>query len=265
LEVTLLYSMIITALVVAASIGGLLLVRHWILAEDLKIQHDVADPLSQVVGMMFAILLGFMVGDAMNRYASTRAIVQQEAASLGDIFRLSDGLPQANKDRIRALCISYCEQMINDEWPRMRETHTTSTTAWNTYRKLWKELATLAPKEQGESNVQQIMLGCMVTMADNHRLRVQALSSGLPMVLWVVLIIGGVATIVFTYFFSANRLKMQVIMVSLVSLVLCLNVFLLASYDDPFSGDVHISPGAFETDLMTFKAEIDANETKGSN
>ena len=85
------------------------------------------------------------------------------------------------------------------------------------------------------------------------------------MVLWVVLVIGGVATIVFTYFFSAHRLKIQMIMVSMVSLVICLNIFLLASYDDPFSGDVKVGPTAFETDLKTFKLEIDANEPKSDN
>lgn len=264
MEVTLVVSLLFTLAVVAVSLLGLVIVRRWILAEDLKIQHDVADPLSQVVGMMFAVLLGFMVGDAMQRFAQARSIVQQEAASLGDVFRLADGLPGDNKDRIRALCISYAEQTINDEWPKLSQ-HATSTVAWDTYRKLWKVCVFLKPKDQGESNVQQTLLNCMVTLADNHRMRVEALHNGLPVVLWVVLVIGGVATIVFTYFFSAHRLKIQLIMVSMVSLVICLNIFLLASYDDPFSGDVKVSPTAFETDLKTFKQELDGNEPKGIN
>src|SRR5208283_1843903 len=84
-EDSLIVSMFFTACVVGVSLLGLVLVRRWILAEDLKVQHVVADPLSQVVGMMFAVLLGFMVGDAMQRYAQTRSIVQQEAASLSDV------------------------------------------------------------------------------------------------------------------------------------------------------------------------------------
>jgi ABC-type branched-subunit amino acid transport system permease subunit len=105
----------------------------------------------------------------------------------------------------------------------------------------------------------------MVILADNHRMRLEALHNGLPVVLWMVLVIGGIATIVFTYFFSAHRLQIQLIMVSMVSLVICLNIFLLASYDDPFSGDVRIAPSAFEADIQTFKSEIDANEPKGGN
>lgn len=259
MEITLIQSLMFTLAVVALSIAGLLVVRRWLLHDDLKTQHDVTDPLSQVVGMMFAVLLGFMVGDAMQRFAQARSIVQQEAASLGDVFRLSDGLPTANKDRIRALCITYCEQTINDEWPKLAH-HGTSSVAWATYRKLWGECVHFKPSDQGESNVQQVLLDSMVSLADNHRMRVEALHNGLPAVLWVVLVIGGAATIVFTYFFAAHKLKIQVVMVSMVSLVICLNIFLLASYDDPFSGDVQVAPTAFETDLKTFKYELDNKE-----
>ena len=255
MEVTLVTSLIVTLLVVLASLGGLVVMRKWILTQE-HTQHDIADPLSQVVGMMFAVLLGFMISDAMQRFASARAIVQQEAASLGDVFRLADGFPTANRDRIRALCITYCEQTINDEWPKLA-THGTSNLAWQTYRSLWKECIHFVPGDQGQSNAQQVLLGSMVTLADNHRMRVEALHNGLPAVLWVVLIIGGAATIIFTYFFSAHNLKIQLVMVSMVSLVICLNIFLLATYDDPFSGDVKISPTAFETDLKTFKYELD--------
>ena len=246
---------------VVLSLVGLLVVRRFILFEDLKTQHDVTDPLSQVVGMMFAVLLGFMVGDAMQRFAEARATVQQEAASLGDVFRLADGLPFEHRDKIRTLCVTYAEQMINDEWPKLAK-HETSIVAWETYRRLWSQCVGFKPLDQGESNVHQVMLNSMVSLADNHRLRVEALHNGLPTVLWVVLVIGGVATIVFTYFFGAKRMKIQMLMVSMVSLVICLNIFLLASYDDPFSGDVTVGPRAFETDLRTFKMEIDSNESK---
>ena len=261
MHISLVNSLLLTILVVISSVIGLMMVRRWILAADLKTQHDVTDPLSQVVGMMFAVLLGFMVGDAMQRFADARAIVQQEAASLGDVFRLADGFDNSARDRIRALCITYAEQTINDEWPKLAD-HKTSTAAWGTYTKLWNECIHVKIEREGQSDVHQVILNSMVSLADNHRLRVEALHNGLPMVLWVVLVIGGVATIVFTYFFAAHNLKIQVVMVSMVSLVICLNIFLLASYDDPFSGDVMVSPAAFITDLKTFKMELDASESK---
>lgn len=45
-------------------------------------------------------------------------------------------------------------------------------------------------------------------------------------------------------------------MVAIVSLVICLNIFLLATYDNPFSGDVTITPTAFQTQLQLFELEL---------
>ena len=42
-------------------------------------------------------------------------------------------------------------------------------------------------------------------------------------------------------------------MTGLVATVMALNIFLLANYDYPFSGDVHVSPAAFELDREIFK------------
>jgi Protein of unknown function (DUF4239) len=257
-QVTFATSIIWTVLVVAASIGGLLLLRRWMLAADLKTQHDITDPYSQVVGMMFAVLLGFMVGDAMQRFSNARATVQQEAASLADVFRLAEGMPDADRDKLQVLCLQYAKQVVTDEWPLMANKKT-SEKVWQTYKELWTVSVDYQPKSQAQSNVQQTMLPVMVTLSDNRRLRIEALHNGLPAALWYVLVIGGLATIVFTYFFGAHNVKIQMVMVAIVSLVICLNIFLLASYDDPFSGDVIVHPSSFETDIEMFSADIKNN------
>lgn len=259
---TLGFSLVFTVVIVALSLGGLLICRRWLLAAELKTQHDVADPLSQVVGMMFAVLLGFMVGDAMQRFSTARSTTQQEAAALGDVFVLSAGLPAENRERIRNLCVQYAEQVIKIEWPKLANKET-SAEARATYTRLADECSTYNPVTQGQSNVQQSILPAIVNLGDCRRLRVEALNNSLAPTLWVVLLIGGAATILFTYFFGAGNLKIQMLMVAIVSVVICLNIFLLVAYDDPFAGDVMVYPTAFETDLFRFH-EVLSHTQSGS-
>jgi Protein of unknown function (DUF4239) len=240
--------------VVALSIGGLLGVRRWLQATDLKIHHDVTDPLSQVVGMMFAVLLGFMVSDAMQRFEQARSTVQQEAASLADIHNLAGGFQPKSRNHLRKLCISYADEIINNEWPLLAQKKISLATI-KTYRDLWQECITYQPAGQSDSNIQQVMLNSLTAMSDARRLRIEALHNGLPFALWWVLLAGGLATIIFTYFFGVKNIKLQVVMTAIVTLVICLNIFLLYSYDDPFSGDVMVHPTAFEADLMMFKTQ----------
>ncbi len=258
---TLPLSLALTVLTVLISIAGLLLFRRLEGHDDLRTQHEVADPYSQFVGMLFAVLLGFMVADAMQRFELARQTVEQEASSLANVFRMADGLPPADRDKVQKMCTVYADEVINEEWPLLARKQT-SVKTWDTYRQLWKEITLYEPVTQRQSNAQQSMLPCMASLGDNRRLRVDALHNGMPTVLWWVLIVGGLATIIFTYFFSANNLYVQMGMVGIVSLVICLNIFLLASYDDPFSGDVMIQPTAFETQLELFKHELAGAKTE---
>jgi hypothetical protein len=250
-------------IVVVLAVGGLLGVRRWLQATDLKIHHDVTDPLSQVVGMMFAVLLGFMVSDAMQRFEEARSTVQQEAASLADIFNLAGGLPKQDRDDLRGLCIKYADQIITEEWPLLAQKKISVSTI-RTYRAIWQDCIMYQPKAQGDSNIQQVMLNALTAMSDARRLRIEALHNGLPFALWWVLVAGGLATVVFTYFFGVKNIKLQVVMTAIVTLVICLNIFLLYSYDDPFSGDVMVHPTAFEADLMMFKTQWNADKDKDS-
>ncbi|MBC7999573.1 MAG: DUF4239 domain-containing protein [Leptolyngbya sp.] len=247
-------SLIITFFVVAASIGGLIIARKFLGNTDLRNQHDITDPYSQFVAMLFAVLLGFMVADSMQRFGVARETVQQEASSLGNVFRLSEGLAPKDCLELRELCLQYATEVVDDEWPMLAQKKD-SPKAWAIYRQIWSRCTSYEPTSNRQVNAQQVLLSSMVTLGDCRRLRVEALHSGLPLVLWIVLFIGGAATIIFTYFFSADNLHIQVVMVGIVSLVICLNLFLLATYDDPFSGDVKVAPTAFETQIRLFKLE----------
>jgi hypothetical protein len=251
---TIVTGLVLTVVIVIVSVLGLLLARRWMKTIDLKTQHDISDPYSQFVAMLFAVLLGFMVADAMQRFGDARRTVQQEASALGNVYRLAEGLDVSRRNQLRALCKEYAMQVVHDEWPKLSN-HQDSPLAWDVYRKLWSSCTTYEPVTQRQSNAQQLLLSAMQSVGDNRRLRVEALHSGLPFELWIVLILGGSSTVVFTYFFGADNLKIQAIMVAIVSLVICLNLFLLVTYDDPFSGDVMVTPAAFETQLKLYESE----------
>lgn len=263
MQVTLLTSLVLTVLTVLISIAGLLVFRRKLASEDLKEQHEVTDPYSQFVGMLFAVLLGFMVADAMTRFSAARQTAQLEASAVANVFRIAEGMPEDTRKNVRTLCLDYCQVVINDEWPKLK-VKKTSSKAWKVYRQLWKACSDYQPVSAKEQNAQAAMLTAMCEVGDSRRMRADALHNGMPTVLWAILLIGGVATIVFTYFFTTSSVGMQIAMVSIVSIVICLNIFLLASYDDPFSGDVMISPSTFEIQVKLFNLELDPTVDAGA-
>ncbi len=81
------------------------------------------------------------------------------------------------------------------------------------------------------------------------------LTYGLPISLWIVVLVGAAATISLSYFFAVENLKLQIVMTSIVTLVIGLNVYMLAGFDAPYSGDIHVTSAPFKTLREIFELE----------
>jgi hypothetical protein len=245
-DVTLANCLIFTVIAVAVSIGGMFLVRRSVPLEHLRSHHDVTDPLLAVLGTLFAILLGFMLANSMQRFEEARSNIQQEAGAIGDLYRLADGLPSQQKEKTRKDCLSYMDLVIGEEWPLM-EKGQLSDRAWNVYGDLWQDCIHYEPQTQNQSNIHQLLLEAISKTGECRRARFAQLSYSLPRPLWFVLLIGGFSTVAFTYFFAVDNVRLQILMTSVITMIICLNIYMLAGYDAPFSGDIALNPTAFES------------------
>jgi hypothetical protein len=90
-------------------------------------------------------------------------------------------------------------------------------------------------------------------LADARRTRLVVAEEGLPTVLWVVLVVGGIVVVGFAYLFGlANTWAHRLMVVSLAG-VIALVLFTIAAMDHPFSGGARIGPEAFELVLNRFE------------
>jgi hypothetical protein len=247
-DITLPNCVLMTLAAVAVSIGGMLLVRRNVSLENLRAHHDVTDPLLAVLGTLFAILLGFMLANSMQRFEEVRLNAQQEAGATGDLFRLADGLPPQLKEKTRADCLKYLNLVIKEEWPLMQQGKLSDQT-WDVYGDLWQDCLHYDPQTQGQSNIHQALVGAISKTGECRRARAAQLSYGLPSTLWIVVLFGGLTTISFTYFFAVDNVRLQMLMTSVITMIVCLNIYMLAGFDAPFSGDIHITSAAYQSTL----------------
>jgi len=230
---------------------GVLLVRRFVDARILRDHHEATDPMMACVGTLFAILLGFMVANAMTRFEEARLNVQEEAGATGDIFRLSQSLPPPTNTEIMSDCVKYFDIVCDQEF-KLMEDGKLSDQCWDIYADLWQHCTAYEPKTQGQSNLHQGLVAAMTKLGECRRARSAQITYRLPTVLWVVVISGAVSIIIFTLFFGVDSLVLQLAMTSIVTLILVLNVYLLDAFDSPFSGNVKVSPLPFEVNRTIF-------------
>ena len=98
---------------------GLLIVRRLVPRDRLAEHEEVAGFLIGVVGVFYAVLLGFVILVVWNNYEDVKARVTQAANQLGDMFHLSEGLPDPVQTRLRVAMAAYGERAIAEEWGAM--------------------------------------------------------------------------------------------------------------------------------------------------
>lgn len=95
-------------------------------------------------------------------------------------------------------------------------------------------------------------------------MRTNATTRGMPYIEWVVLLVGGVVTIVFTYFFHVQSVAVQVAMTTMVTLIIGLNLFLVLLFGYSFSGDLKVSADAFKLDQLIFADRLGMKKSENN-
>lgn len=240
-------------LAVVLAVGIMLFIRRRLDITQLHGHHDVADPLLSVVGTLFSVLLGFLVAGSMTRFDEARMNLQEEAGAVGHVFRLAEGLGPETQTKLQRTCLTYVDAVLDEEWEAMEQKRS-APSAWAAYGELWHTTVNFQPKNDGQSDVHQEILEAMRDVGNFRIKRFAVMVTQLPIGMWVVVFVGAIATILMTYFFEVKSERAQILMTALVTTVMALNIFLLANYDYPFSGDVHVSPRAFELQQELFSS-----------
>ena len=224
----------------AAGVGGLRLVRRLVGARYLAAHHDVAAALLSVVGTLYAVLLGLVVVDAMEDFEEAREATLQEENSLANLVVLSGRLPPAKRAEVRRLAVEYGRIGVEREWPAM-DAGRPDPTAHRAALALVRAALDFEPQTEGEKAVYPLAVQSATDLWSARHVRAVVCEEGIPTMEWVVLILGGVVTVAFTYFFVVERVRLQMIMTALVSLSISLNIVLVMMFGYPYSGGVKIA------------------------
>ena len=80
------------------------------------------------LGILFALLVGFIAVEVWNNYDKAKIAVVSEASALRAVVLLAETFPEEQKTRIHALIDRHIEDAINKEWPAMAQQRATLST-----------------------------------------------------------------------------------------------------------------------------------------
>ncbi len=214
--------------------------------------NDVVGFIIAVVGVIYAVLLGFVVIVTWESFNSAESIVGQEASTLRSIYRESAAFPPETRQRLHGLVGDYAREVTTREWPAMALGEPGDPRVGDIHDGMAHAIATIpvtTPAEQEFVGAEAERLSQLVSLRSE---RIDYVDRGIPGVLWIALIAGSIVTIGFALLFGLQRAVLHSLMVGSLAALVGVLFFVAVVINYPFAGGVAVGHEPFDRVLADF-------------
>ena len=230
---------------VLAAMAGLVVARRMI-PLPVRERHTAATgTIYAAVYVMFGLSAGFCLFSVWQQFDAARQSTEAEAASGETIHRLAEGFPEPGRGRVQRLTESYGRAVVADEWPLL-ERGRSSPRAETLLDELRRGVQGVEPATEAQAALRTEALGELDELEEDRVFRLVLVREGLPYILWVVLVVGGMFTIAFPYLFGIDPAWLHAATVAGLTVLVALLLYVIGVLDYPFGSGVGVQPDAFE-------------------
>jgi hypothetical protein len=232
----------------AYSLIGLLLVRRRLLPR-LRIRvedSEFSGTMVQSVMVFYGLAVALIAVGATESYSDVATILNQEASELGALYRDASGYPEPTRALLQKELRDYAQYAINTDWPAQRRGQV-SLGGVEMLDRFQSTLTKFEPATPGQEILHGEALRAYNEMLEARSLRLDAVvNTGLPGVLWVVVLVGAAIGLASTFFFKVEDVRLHAVMVTLLATFIGLVIFMTFAFDRPFRGDLGLTPEPYQ-------------------
>jgi ABC-type Co2+ transport system permease subunit len=214
--------------------------------------NEVVGFIIAVVGVIYAVLLAFVVIVTWENFTGAEQVVGQEASALRNIYRESIAFPGMTQERLHALVRDYAAEVTSIEWPAMARGQQGDARVGAVLDQFAAEIShapVTTPNQQQFVGAEAERLSQLVSLRSQ---RLDYVRQAIPGVLWIAMIVGGIVTVGFALMFGLERAALHSLMVGSLTALIGVLFFVAVAINYPFSGGVSVEPAPFERVLSDF-------------
>lgn len=231
---------LIIALVVFVAVVLHALWQRRFRSDMLRKHNDVAGFLFSAVGVIYAVVLGFIVVVVWEKYDATVSNVDTEIAAVSDLYRVAGGLGEPTRSLVRRQLTEYADDIVQNEWPLMSQ-RIVIPKDLNVLEDMAHQINAYVPRDAGDADVQQAAMTQVERLFDARRLRLIQSAPSVPLVLWFALVAGALAMLSFAFLFGVENRGAQLVMTAILAGLIAILFIVISEFDSPFDGSVRIS------------------------
>jgi Protein of unknown function (DUF4239) len=229
------------------AIGGLLVVRRWVLPR-LRIHSEDSEfsgTLVQAVMVFYGLAVALIAVSVWQTYSDVSKTISEEATAMAALYRDVSCYPEPVRTELQEQLREYTDYVIHQAWPLQRRGQVPSggVQRMNVFQ---KSMVAFEPSTESQKVVHGEAYRAYNVMIQARRLRLDAVGTKLPAMLWAVVIIGAFIGLSTTFFFKVDDVRLHGIQVTLLATFMGLVIFMIFALDRPFRGDLGLSPEPYQ-------------------
>lgn len=233
--------MLIVVAVAGVFVGIHAFLQRRLHTEMLRRHNDVAGYLFSAVGVLYAVVLGFVVVVVWQKYDNAVSNVENEVNAVADLYHDVDGYPPGLRDQIRSGLRDYATYVARVEWPAMERDQDVGSTGADKIDGVAHAIDSFSPATLKQFAAQQAAILAEERVLDARRARIIQAVPAVPSVLWFALVVGALAMVAFCYIFGVENRPAQLVMTAVLVGLIGILFVVIDEFSTPFSGSVRIS------------------------
>ncbi|MFM8326892.1 MAG: hypothetical protein ACKN9U_18690 [Pirellulaceae bacterium] len=213
-------------------------------------RHDVNDIVGYILscfGVFYGLLLGLLAVASYQNFENVEGIVADEAASLSALVRDVTAYPEPERQNLLWLLRDYTRYVVKDAWPLQRQGIVPE--GGNVRMVAFHErLLKFEPKTAGQEIIHAEALRQFNKYLEARRKRLFSVTTAIPAAMWYVVLVGAIMNIALVWLFDMRMIS-HLFLGGLLSAFMGMMIFLIASLDNPFRGELSIASEPFQAIL----------------
>src|SRR5205814_2641579 len=212
---------IVSAVTTAVALAGLHFVRKKYSTEVLKENHEVAAIIFNAFGLFYGVMVAFVVFVTWSGYSDATKNLEMEANEVADIFHSTQAFPDPARRTIQQGIMDYVVSVYGDELKRMSQGEI-ALHSGKALPTLLTEFYQMDEKSIPNREVYAETLHRLNDLAQYRRLRIFAGNDTVPLAIWLVLLVGAVFTVSYTFFFGMKNIRAQYVIATTLTVTITL-------------------------------------------
>ncbi len=207
--------------------------------------NDIVSYYLGTFGVFYGLTLGLIAVATWQNYTEVDKLVNQEAAALRVLHANVSWYPPSVRGELNQGLLDYTDFVIEEEW-RAQHHGVLLGTGQQQLLAFRRPLMAFDPATEREKALHDATLQSFDHYLELRGTRVSHVGAGVPVLVWLVLIVGAVLTVVITYCFSMRRVESHIVLTVVLAGFLSLLIYLIVMMDHPFRGEFAVGSDAFE-------------------